>query len=249
MVENTNLIHKLCIKHIYSKQFVNHSQADSQQNVNQEDISPFGKRLREAFDFATNKEIADKLKVTKSALTNYMNGRVPAADALLEIKKLTNCSLDWLLTGEGEKFTTQIRDGDLLPSEFVIDYEKVAERIIEGLKEGGKKGTDRDIVEATEISYYIFEPFRKNGYYGQTIYQILALRTNLSINWIITGKGNKLISTTFDNSEQTAVLNLTDETAEALKDFILKVVDENQRPGTPTFTIGEKSSEKDKKVA
>lgn len=65
--------------------------------------SPFGKRLREAFGGGNNTIIAGKLGVSNSALTNYMRGRVPDADLLLKISDLTNCSVHWLLTGEGTK--------------------------------------------------------------------------------------------------------------------------------------------------
>jgi transcriptional regulator with XRE-family HTH domain len=64
--------------------------------------SPFGTRLREAFKGASNTEIASKLGVKQSAITNYMAGRIPLPDTLLLIADLTQCSLHWLLTGEGE---------------------------------------------------------------------------------------------------------------------------------------------------
>ncbi len=38
--------------------------------------------------------------VSESAVKNYVSGRVPDNEKLLLIKNLTNCSLDWLLTGE-----------------------------------------------------------------------------------------------------------------------------------------------------
>lgn len=66
-------------------------------------VSDFGRRLKEAFSNASNQSIAEKLGVTKSALTAYMQGRIPPADKLIEIAKLTECNLNWLLTGELSK--------------------------------------------------------------------------------------------------------------------------------------------------
>lgn len=63
-------------------------------------MNEFGKRLRHAFGNADNTTIAGKLEVTPAAVSNYFKGRVPDAEKLLLIAKLTNCNLHWLLTGE-----------------------------------------------------------------------------------------------------------------------------------------------------
>ena len=74
-----------------------------------EKVADFGKRLKEIFKNASNVSIAEKLSLSKPALTAYMQGRIPPPDKLIEISKLTNCNLNWLLTGEGAKrFTRQI---------------------------------------------------------------------------------------------------------------------------------------------
>lgn len=73
----------------------------------------FGERLREAFKGAGNSEIARQLGLTPSALTNYMKGRLPPPEVLLTIAELTDCSIHWLLTGEGE--------ADLDPLRFLDD--------------------------------------------------------------------------------------------------------------------------------
>jgi chromosome partitioning protein len=72
--------------------------------VNQHKRSPFGYRLKEAFQGIPNKEIAKKIGVSNSAVTTYMLGRVPPAEMLTEISRLTGCSIHWLITGDGEKF-------------------------------------------------------------------------------------------------------------------------------------------------
>jgi transcriptional regulator with XRE-family HTH domain len=75
-------------------------------NNSSKKISSFGKRLKETFDNTSNQSIAEKLGVSKPALTAYMQGRIPPPDKLIEIAKLTQCNLNWLLTGEGTKNNT-----------------------------------------------------------------------------------------------------------------------------------------------
>lgn len=78
-------------------------QSENARNVKKVGETPFGGRLREAFGGATNTEIARKLNQSNSAITNYMAGRMPPPDTLIEISKFTNCSIHWLLTGDGPK--------------------------------------------------------------------------------------------------------------------------------------------------
>ena len=76
-------------------------------------MSHFGERLRRAFGNAKNAELARKLGVTESAVKNYIEGRIPDATRLLQIKDLTNCNLHWLLTGEEQPDTAPQKVLDL----------------------------------------------------------------------------------------------------------------------------------------
>lgn len=64
--------------------------------------SDFSDRLKLAIKAAdiTQKDLADKVKVSKTAMNNYANGRIPEATILLRISKICNTSMEWLLTGE-----------------------------------------------------------------------------------------------------------------------------------------------------
>jgi cellulose biosynthesis protein BcsQ len=75
-------------------------------NNSTEKLSDFGRRLKEVFGNISNQSIAEKLSVSKPALTAYVQGRIPPPDKLIEIAKLTKCNLNWLLTGEGTKENT-----------------------------------------------------------------------------------------------------------------------------------------------
>lgn len=60
----------------------------------------FGRRLKEAFDNATNGTIAEKIGVGEGTVGFYVRGRVPDADILIKIANATGRSIDWLLTGK-----------------------------------------------------------------------------------------------------------------------------------------------------
>jgi cellulose biosynthesis protein BcsQ len=76
---------------------------DNSQLGKQSFASSFGERLKDAFGNSQNKEIATLLGVSNPAVTAYLRGRVPPAEKLVEIAKLTGYNLHWLLTGEGPK--------------------------------------------------------------------------------------------------------------------------------------------------
>lgn len=68
-------------------------------------LSTFGQRLLEAFgDDVPKGKIAEVLGVKASAVSNYLQDRIPDADKLQAVSDFTNCSIHWLITGEGEKF-------------------------------------------------------------------------------------------------------------------------------------------------
>jgi transcriptional regulator with XRE-family HTH domain len=69
------------------------------------DLRALGRRLRELRGFdSTQAEFAKELGVSQSQLSKYGRGiAAPPADILFFVKKRFRVSIDWLLTGEGEK--------------------------------------------------------------------------------------------------------------------------------------------------
>ncbi len=64
--------------------------------------SAFVPRLRQAFDDASNAEIARRLNTSDATIKNYMDAkRLPLAEMLIEIARVTGINLHWLLTGQG----------------------------------------------------------------------------------------------------------------------------------------------------
>lgn len=64
----------------------------------------FAARFKEAFNHASNAEIARRCKANDATIKMYVDGdRLPAPDMLIQIQRQTGISLDWLLTGKGGK--------------------------------------------------------------------------------------------------------------------------------------------------
>lgn len=67
-------------------------------------------RLREVFaelGDTTAADISRRIGISHATATNYLKGRLPAADELIKIANHTNVSLNWLLTGNGPKYSNQ----------------------------------------------------------------------------------------------------------------------------------------------
>ncbi len=76
-------------------------------------MSSFGERLLEAFGDVPKGKIAKILGVKPSAVTNYLQDRVPDEEKLRRISDETKCSIHWLLTGEGNKFIETEKDEEI----------------------------------------------------------------------------------------------------------------------------------------
>lgn len=72
--------------------------------INSDSKENFAQRLREAFGFVRNKDIAEQLGVSKATITLYTNGHLPPSEMLLKIAQKTGYNIHWLMTGHGEKW-------------------------------------------------------------------------------------------------------------------------------------------------
>lgn len=80
-----------------------HCQEETTKISKHGDNTSFGARLIEAFNGASKKEIAGKIGVEPSTITDYTkNGVYPTGKGLIKIAEITQCNLHWLLTGEGD---------------------------------------------------------------------------------------------------------------------------------------------------
>ncbi len=64
--------------------------------------SLFGNKLREALKIAdlSQKEASVMLGISPGSMTNYVHGRIPEAEILLNISRLCNKPMEWFLTGQ-----------------------------------------------------------------------------------------------------------------------------------------------------
>jgi transcriptional regulator with XRE-family HTH domain len=104
------------------------------ENPRPKTLSAFGSRLKIAFKNASNVEIAKILGMTETAVRNYLKKRVPKAEVLILISDKTNCSIHWLLTGEGPQSRTQLKN---LDGENPGEREEIsgADPLLDGVKQ------------------------------------------------------------------------------------------------------------------
>ena len=69
------------------------------------DLKAIGRRIRELRGFDLTQEgLAQELGISQSQLSKYERGvAAPPADVLFFVKKRFLVSIDWLLTGDGER--------------------------------------------------------------------------------------------------------------------------------------------------
>jgi transcriptional regulator with XRE-family HTH domain len=74
-------------------------------NRDSPDLRALGRRLRELRGFdLTQEEFARQLGISQSQLSKYERGvAAPPADILFLVKRRFRVSIDWLLTGEGDR--------------------------------------------------------------------------------------------------------------------------------------------------
>ena len=68
----------------------------------------FIERLDTAFDRESMADVARRLKIPHATVRNYYQGRLPAPEVLIKIATETGVSLNWLLTGLGDRYAGQV---------------------------------------------------------------------------------------------------------------------------------------------
>lgn len=70
-------------------------------------MDTFGERLKSAFKNAgyTQIKATEELHLSKNAITNYVNGRIPDATILYKLSCMLGVSMEWLIAGEDQKQT------------------------------------------------------------------------------------------------------------------------------------------------
>ncbi len=116
-------------------------------------VSEFGRRLKTAFNNATNGVIARQLGVAETTVGFYVRGRIPDAEKLIEIANLTNRSIDWLLTGrdneQSDEYERKIFDEGLLIEKIAkaVERENQKKSVSQIAQDEGFRDMMRELVQ------------------------------------------------------------------------------------------------------
>lgn len=161
-----------------------------QQNVDKVNASSFGERLREAFGGVSNKDIAERIGVGKSAVTNYIEGRIPSADMLAKISELTNYSIHWLITGEGSKFVDWKTEAEL--SEREREHQRYAQDLLKRVLEVSGSLQPAALAKSLHINTRTLYEWHEGKEVPDYMDLVLwSQDVNVSLRWLITGEGPK----------------------------------------------------------
>lgn len=109
---------------------------------------PFIDRFIEVCGSDEPTEIKQLLNISYQAAKNYLSGRLPNAATLIKIADRTHCSIDWLLTGRGEKFVG--RDPNLntpIPSrQFEESVRRICVQVINDVNSGSRPEASKVVV-------------------------------------------------------------------------------------------------------
>jgi transcriptional regulator with XRE-family HTH domain len=132
----------------------------------------FSARLKEAFNNAKNVDIAKKLGVGPSAITNYSREeRYPSLDILLKISEVTGYSIQWLLTGEGpKKISPRDESKETGENSICVNFSTQEKNIIDTLASDAHQTVEQTIYEIVRASLIL------SGLSGNTAIEINVLR-------------------------------------------------------------------------
>ena len=94
--------------------------------------SEFIARFVEACGTSEAAKVQRLLNIPYQTAKNYLGGRLPQADMLITISQRTSCSIDWLLTGRGKKFTNELRmeDTPIPTGQFEASVRRICVEVI-----------------------------------------------------------------------------------------------------------------------
>jgi transcriptional regulator with XRE-family HTH domain len=112
---------------------------ETTENSLKEERKDYIDRLNTAFDGDSMADVARLLGIPHATVRNYYQGRFPASEVLVKIANKTGISLNWLLTGAGERYTGEV--GSIGLGRFVED--KITQMIGERFAELQRRATEK----------------------------------------------------------------------------------------------------------
>jgi hypothetical protein len=96
-------------------------------------------------------DIARSFKISYQAAKNYLAGRLPDAKVLIKISEKTSYSINWLLTGQGEKFVKDAvnRNTLLLSDQFESAVRRICSEVVNEMLSNQKDSAQEKTVVLT----------------------------------------------------------------------------------------------------
>lgn len=110
----------------------------------------FAARFAQAVGTSEPAEIERKYGLAYHTAKNYLEGRLPNAEKLKEIKTLTNVKIDWLLTGQGEMFASELKKSE--PNFLEVFEDKIREIAREEIARTISNATPKGEIDAAKFS-------------------------------------------------------------------------------------------------
>lgn len=165
------------------------------------------------------------LDVSYQAAKNYLLGRMPDSFVLRTITERTPYSINWLLTGQGEKLIAAARDdADSRQSEFTDDSESRSDAFVQRFIEVCGASEPADIRRFLGVSLNLAKLYLDGGLPSAPVLRTISEKTPYSINWLLTGKGGKLRAVASNNEARTITTRFADfpsEVSSACEQYLL----------------------------
>lgn len=96
-------------------------------------------------------DIARLLNISYQAAKNYLEGRLPDAKVLMRISEKTSYSINWLLSGQGEKFVKHAVNQDtlILTDQFKSAVRRICSEVIDEMLSNPKDSAQEKTVVLT----------------------------------------------------------------------------------------------------
>lgn len=154
----------------------------------------FGERVSRAFDTKKPAVIAKRLAITYQGARNYLDGKMPSIEKLVQISDSTGYSIHWLLTGEGPERLAERRRDESEPEEA-----RGTQALIEELREAAdvsrrlrllfEDTTDLEIAQMLGVSIETVSEFWSGRLPATSVLATIADRTGVSLTWLLTNRG------------------------------------------------------------
>lgn len=166
-------------------------------------MNEFAERLRLALKRAgyTQKRATEELKLSKNAITNYMNGRIPDAAILYRLSKLLDVTMEWLLEGDGQPLSMASNDYASAQADYIdVEHIKPADN-----EEISSDDMPNNLIELTEDEHDLINKYRQISLNDKE--EISAI-LNMKYSRVGFKKGKSFTSANGKNDEDAATKEL-----------------------------------------